>query len=121
MKQEFLNFVDELMKANPELTEKLMTENISAYIQIMREDKSEKPELTENGRLVLKYLQEHQDTKLWKSKDLAGQMGDISSRCIAGAMRKLTSDGYCEKFGDNPIVYSLTEKGKNYKIIEGEN
>ena len=48
-------------------------------------------------------------------------MGDISSRCIAGAMRKLTSDGYCEKFGDNPIVYSLTEKGKNYKIIEGEN
>ena len=48
-------------------------------------------------------------------------MGDVSSRCIAGAMRKLTFDGYCEKFGDNPIVYSLTEKGKNYKIIEGEN
>jgi len=28
MKQEFLNFIDELMKASPELTEKLMTENI---------------------------------------------------------------------------------------------
>jgi hypothetical protein len=26
-------------------------------------------------------------------------------------MRKLVSDGYCEKIGENPIVYSLTNKG----------
>jgi len=28
MKQEFLNFVESLMKANPELTESLMTDDI---------------------------------------------------------------------------------------------
>lgn len=121
MKKEFIEFIDKLMEANPELTKQIMTDDIEAYLNVLKEIKDEKPEVTENGKKILKYLQEHQDTKLWKSKDLAGQMGDISSRCIAGAMRKLTSDGYCEKFGDNPIVYSLTEKGKNYKIIEGEN
>ena len=37
-------------------------------------------------------------------------------------MRKLVSDGFCESMGANPIVYKLTEKGKNFKIvIEGEN
>ena len=36
MKQEFLNFVNELMKANPELTNKLMTDNIKAYLDILK-------------------------------------------------------------------------------------
>lgn len=120
MKQEFLNFVEELMKANPELTEKLMTENISAYIQILREEKNEKSELTENGKLILAYLQEHQETRLWKAKDLAEQMG-ISSRGASGTLRKLVNDGFCEKLSQDPVIYSLTEKGKNYVIIEGEN
>ena len=41
MKQEFLNFVNELMKANPELTNKLMTDNIKAYLDILKDIKDE--------------------------------------------------------------------------------
>ena len=120
MKQEFLNFVKQLMEANPELTDKLMTENIKAYLDILKEVKDEKPALTENGKLILKYLQDHQDIRLWKAKDIAEQMG-ISSRGASGTMRKLVNDGFCEKIGQDPVIYSLTEKGKNYEIIEGEN
>ena len=86
----------------------------------MREEKNEKSELTENGKLILAYLQEHQETRLWKAKDLAEQMG-ISSRGASGTLRKLVNDGFCEKLSQDPVIYSLTEKGKNYVIIEGEN
>ena len=119
MKKEFLDFVNELMKANPELTEKLMTDEIHAYLDIFKDAKDDKPVLTENGRLILGYLQDHPETHLWKAKDVADQLG-ISSRGVSGAFRKLVNDGFCEKIGKDPVIYSLTEKGKNF-IIEGEN
>jgi DNA-binding MarR family transcriptional regulator len=120
MKEEFLNFLNELMKNAPQVVEELMTDNIRAYIDVLKGDKSEKPALTENGKTVLKYLREHLDTKMWKAKDLAEQMG-ISSRGASGTLRKLVNDGFCEKLGQDPVIYSLTEKGKTYVIIEGEN
>jgi Mn-dependent DtxR family transcriptional regulator len=40
----------------------------------------------------------------------------ISSRTVSGACRKLVTDGFVEKIGQNPVSYTLTEKGKNYKI-----
>jgi predicted transcriptional regulator len=116
MKQEFLDFVNELMKANPELTEKLMTDNVKAYLDVLKEVKDEKPELTENGKLILYYLQNHLETRLWKAKDIAEQMG-ISSRGASGTLRKLVNDGFCEKLGAEPVIYALTEKGKTF-IIE---
>jgi len=71
-----------------------------------------KAKFTENGKLVLKYMQENKETynNLFKAKDIGEGMG-ISSRTASGAMRKLVSDGYCEKIGENPVVYSLTNKG----------
>lgn len=115
MKQEFLNFINELMKANPKLTEELMTEEIKAYLDILRDSNNEKPELTENGQTILKYLQQNIETTFWKSKDIADQLG-IASRSVSGTMRKLVNDGFCEKMGANPIVYILSDKGKNYKF-----
>ena len=31
-------------------------------------------------------------------------------------MRKLVTDGFVEKIGQDPVMYSLTEKGKNIEI-----
>lgn len=71
-----------------------------------------KVKFTENGKLVLKYMQENKEAynNLFKAKDIGEGMG-ISSRTVSGTMRKLVNDGYCEKIGENPIVYSLTNKG----------
>ena len=120
MKQEFLNFVEKLIKENPDRAKELMTDNVIAYLNILKEVKDEKPELTENGKVILQYLQDNQDVRCWKAKDLAERIG-ISSRGASGTLRKLVNDGFCEKLGQDPVIYSLTEKGKNYTIIEGEN
>lgn len=101
-----------------------MTDEVIAYLNILKEVKDEKPVLTQNGAPILRFLQEHQDVKMWKAKDLAEAMG-VTSRGISGSMRKLVTDGFCEKMGTNPSVYLLTEKGKNFNIDEivdeGEN
>jgi hypothetical protein len=56
MKQEFLDFVNALMNANPKLTDELMTESVKAYLNILAEVKEEKPLITENGKVVLEHL-----------------------------------------------------------------
>jgi DNA-binding MarR family transcriptional regulator len=118
VKEQFLNFLEELMKANPDITEKYMTDDIQSYIDTLRDAKKDKPILSENGKTILKYLQENKDIRTWKAKDVAEGIG-ISSRGVSGAFRKLVNDGFCEKLGQNPVIYCLTEKGTNY-IIEDE-
>ena len=73
---------------------------------------SGKPKFTENGKLVLKYMQENKDNynNLFKAKEIGEGLG-ISSRTASGAMRKLVTDGYVEKIGESPVVYSLTTIG----------
>lgn len=72
----------------------------------------EKPAFTPNGIIVLKFMQDNKETykNLFKAKDIGEGLG-ISSRTASGALRKLVSDGYAEKLGENPVVYSLTDKG----------
>lgn len=75
------------------------------------EDK-EKPLFTDNGKMIIKYMQENSETMpMAKAKDI-GEGLFISSRAVSGALRKLVTDGYFEKIGTDPVVYSLTEKGK---------
>lgn len=72
----------------------------------------EKPAFTPNGKLILDYMQKNKDTynNLFKAKDI-GEGLSISSRTASGAARKLVTDGYIEKVGKDPVVYSLTQKG----------
>ena len=78
-------------------------------------EEKEKPLFTENGKLILKYLQDNISTQTWKARDIAEGLF-ISSRGVSGAMRKLVTDGFVEKIGQEPAVYMLTDKGKEIKI-----
>jgi len=118
MSNEFLEFVNKLMDANPDLTKSLMTDSIQNYLTVLA-DKKEKPVLTENGKAILIHLKENFSDKPFKSADLAESMG-ISARGVSGSLRKLVSDGFCNKTGKDPIVYELTEKGRNFIIINEE-
>lgn len=73
---------------------------------------SGKPKFTKNGKLVLQYMQQNKDNynNLFKAKDIGEGMG-ISSRTASGAMRKLVSDKYVEKIGQDPVVYCITAAG----------
>lgn len=114
-KQKFIEFVKELMAtAKVDIIE---DEDVRIYWDAFcsQDDTKEKPAFTDNGKLVLTFLQQHQDTPMWKARDIAEEMF-VSSRMVSGSMRKLVTDGYVEKISQDPVVYSLTEKGKNVTI-----
>lgn len=91
-------------------------EDVCMYWDALKgKNSSEKPAFTDNGKLILKYLQDNPDTPMWKAKDIAEGLF-VSSRTVSGAMRKLVADGYVEKIGQDPVVYAITEKGKNITI-----
>ena len=52
---------------------------------------------------------------MWKARDIAEGLF-VSSRTVSGAIRKLVTDGFVEKVGQDPVIYSITEQGKNIKI-----
>ena len=115
-KQEFIKFVEEIMDA-ANVSEADMPENVKLYWDVLLVSSLEvdKPLFTDNGKLIMKFLQDHQETSMWKARDVAEGLF-ISSRAVSGAMRKLVTDGFVEKVGQDPVIYSITEKGKNIDI-----
>ena len=112
-KDEFIKYVEDLIDGN----HYEMNENVRLYWEAFKgKVEEDKPLFTDNGKLILQYLQDNQSTPMWKAKDIAEGMF-VSSRTVSGAMRKLVSDGYVEKVGQDPVIYSLTEKGKTVEII----
>ena len=111
-KSEFINFIESQIDDWSEASEEAQ-----AYGEAFRgKEEVDKPLFTDNGKLILKYLQDHQaDMPMGKAKDI-GEGLFISSRAVSGAIRKLVTDGYVEKIGQDPVVYSLTEKGKTITI-----
>lgn len=113
-KQEFIKFVEMAIDAYPQE----MNEEARIYWEAFKgKEEVDKPMFTDNGKLILKYLQDNSTTEMWKARDIAEGLF-VSSRTVGGAMRKLCTDGYVEKIGQDPVVYALTEKGKNIVIEE---
>ena len=117
MKKEFLNFLDNLMAAAPDETAKFMNDDAKTYIEALHmssNEEKEKPVITDNGRMILEYMQASGSTALTAKRISDGIL--LSSKVVSGSMRKLVTDEFVEKVGDNPAVYVLTNKGKNYKF-----
>lgn len=111
--EQFLNFFDYLVENCKEPV--TIPEDVQEFYSTLKDgSKTNKPALTESGCQILEYLQSV-STKNLKAKDIADGM-EISSRKISGAIRKLVADGFVDKFGSNPVIYSLTEKGKQFDI-----
>lgn len=115
-KQEFIKYVNELIDATREFPVP-MNEDAKLYWDAFcgLDENGEKPLFTDNGKLIMKFLQEHQETPMWKARDIAEGLF-ISSRAVSGAMRKLVTDGFVEKVGQDPVIYSITDNGKNIEI-----
>lgn len=109
-KEEFIEYVEKLINENE------MSIGAKEFWDALKKVKEvEKPTFTDNGKLIMKYLQEIPDAPMMKAKEIAEGMF-ISSRAVSGAMRKLVTDGFVEKIGQDPVMYILTEKGKNIEI-----
>lgn len=119
-KECFINEVSDIIQneMGAKLEDIFTSDALDFWNGLLASDDS-RPQFTENGKLVLKYLQDNKDTynNLFKAKDVGEGMG-ISSRTVSGAMRKLVTDGYVEKVGTSPVIYSITSKGIEVNIDE---
>ncbi len=113
--KQFLDYFDWLVK-NCKQSVVIPDEVQDVYNMLQEQQAMEKPMFTENGLSILEYLQTC-DAKSLKARDIADGMV-ISSRQVSGAIRKLVTDGFVDKYGQNPVIYSLTEKGRNFDINE---
>ena len=121
-KEKFIEFVNELMNvAMVDTWDDKDKEDWKDAFDFFEDLKNNKVKnsgaMTENGTKLLSWMQENVDTmtNLFTSKEAAEALF-TSGRSIAGSMRKLVNDGYVEKIGKDPVQYSLTEAGKNYKF-----
>ena len=119
-KEKFIELVNKLLDGVGAAVDDEYNEYKEAleYFEILKAEKeNNKPPFTENGAKILKYIQDNyeQFNNMFKAKDI-GEGTMMSSRGASGAMRKLVTDGYLEKIGTDPVIYSLTEKGKTVDI-----
>lgn len=86
-----------------------------------QDKKADKPLFTDNGKLILKAMIENNEERanMFSAKQIA-EYAFITSRQVSGAIRKLVTDGYCEKVGQDPIIYSLTDLGKQIDVASLE-
>lgn len=115
MLQDFITEVDGMIDS---LNYEWQSEGARLYWDALHNEKEPKKAMfTDNGKLILQFLQNHKDIVAWKSKDIAEGIF-VSSRSVSGAMRKLVTDGYVEKMGQNPVIYSITQKGIDINLEE---
>lgn len=113
-------FIDEITKLLQDSPENYLSDDALDFWNALQitEDNA-KPTFTENGKKILQYIKDNKDNfnNLFKAKDI-GEGINLSSRTVSGSLRKLVNDGYLEKMGENPKVYSLTSKGEETSLDE---
>lgn len=108
-REKFIQEVEKAIEMNPSLFSK---ESLD-YFENWKEVSSTETVITEKGKEILKTMRELD--KMVKAKDIAEAMG-ISARGVSGSLRKLSTDGFVEKIGKDPIIYALTDLGKEIEI-----
>jgi DNA-binding MarR family transcriptional regulator len=114
-------FIEEIIKLLADAPENYFSPDALDFWNGLQAGGDEPLKFTKTGALALKYMQENKDSynNLFKAKDI-GEGLTLSTRAVTGSLRKLVNDGYCEKVGQNPIIYSLTTKGKEAEVEIGE-
>lgn len=118
-KEKFIEMVEMLIR-DSENDDLRGYEDAIEYFEMFKAIKeTEKPKFTENGKKVIQFMKDNQEkySNMFKAKEI-GEGLFISSKGASGALRKLVTDGYAEKMGSEPVIYSLTTLGKEVEITE---
>lgn len=124
-KDKFIEVVEKMFNATDMIAycndDAEFANDVLMYFDAFKGGGSAKPAFTENGLMILRGMKDNKDTfnNMFKAKELAEVLG-VTSRTVSGAARKLVTDGYLEKIGDSPVVYSLTDKALNLDLEEIE-
>ena len=118
--------VIETVLSKPEVIDSFSQEIWTNAIDFWKEFLNNKPKesginVTENGVKILAWMCANKEnlSNVFTSREIAEGLF-TSGRSVSGAMRKLASDGYVQKVGQNPAQYSLTEQGMQFADINTE-
>lgn len=118
-KEKFIEMVEKLIQ-DMDTDEYSSYHEAIEYFEMFKAIKeTEKPKFTEIGKKVIQYMKDNREkyNNMFKAKEI-GEGLFVSSRGAGGALRKLVTDGYAEKIGENPVVYALTDLGINVEITD---
>ena len=97
------------------LDEKFLSKEAIEYFETLKAQK-EKGSMTENGKIILKYMQENcNDATIFTAKTI-GTGINMPARSVSGSIRKLVNENYVKKIATSPITYSLTKLGQEYQF-----
>lgn len=117
-KEIFIEKINQLLNDCPDFFGQDETaEKALAYFEELKNQKSNAKAITENGLKILQYMNDNCNScgNIFKARDI-GEGIFMSGRSVSGSMRKLLSDGYVSKEGKDPVVYAITEEGKNFLL-----
>ena len=121
----FIQVIETVLN-KPEVIDSFPQEIRTEAIDFWKEFLDNKPKrsgisITENGVKILAWMRANKEnlSNVFTSREIAEGLF-TSGRSVSGAMRKLTSDGYVQKVGQNPVQYSLTEQGIQFTDINTE-
>ena len=115
-REKFIMMVESLLATN---NTNVDAEAMEFFEMFKAVKETEKPKFTENGKKVLQFMKDNKEkyNNMFKAKEIAEGLF-ISSHGASGAMRKLVTDGYVEKLGESPVVYTLTTLGIEVEFTE---
>lgn len=111
-REQFIQEIQKQLEVNPYF----LSEAATAYFEELSKGKASIGGMTEAGEKVLRYMLENEKTysNVFSAK-VIGEGLFIHARSVTGAMRKLITDGYVEKVGQNPVSYSLTDTARSWQ------
>lgn len=114
-KQKFIDCLEDAFFSKVDIND--LDPDVVSYWEALKGAKdADKPMFTDNGKLVMEYLKSlPEGSPALKSREIAEALF-VSSRTVSGAMRKLVTDGFVEKIGQDPVMYTLTEQGKSIEL-----
>lgn len=115
-REKFINEITTILTAKSGDPSEMLSDGALAYWNELINGKASMGGMTESGEKVLTWMLENE--KEYSNVFSAKAIGEglfTSSRVVSGAMRKLVTDGYVEKTGQNPVSYSLTDTARSWQ------
>lgn len=112
----FINEITEILTERNADISKVLSKEAFAYWGELQKGKASAGGMTEMGEKILTYMLANEKERSNSfSAAIIGEGLFASPRSVTGAIRKLITDGYVEKTGANPSVYSLTDTARNWQ------
>lgn len=115
-REQFIELVDLLME-DAAINKDEWTDALIYFEALKMQKDKEKPVITDKGTEILLYIQNnYQNYKnMFSAKIIAEGMG-AATKSVSASMRGLVTGGFLEKISDKPVIYSITDAGKNFDL-----